>query len=115
MGAKSKPEVYTSERCYIAEILNNDTWPEFSMARCRVTPGVTTQSHALAVHEVYVIQTGMGRMRVGDEPAFDVGPGSTVSIPKQVSQSITNTGSEDLVFICVCTPRFSQDRYTSLE
>lgn len=115
MSGKSKPEVYTSERCYITEIINADAWPEFSIARCRVTPGVTTQHHALAVHEVYVIESGTGRMHLGDDPAFDVAAGSTVSIPRGVAQNISNTGTDDLVFTCVCAPRFSQNCYTSLE
>ena len=115
MTKKAKPEVWTGERCYIAELVNDDAWPEFSLARTRVEPGVTTQLHALAVHEVYVIESGHGRMAVGDDAAFPVGPGDAVTIPLHVSQSIENTGADDLIFLCICTPRFSQECYTSLE
>ena len=86
------------------------------LARTRVEPGVTTQLHALSVHEVYVIESGTGRMTVGDADPF---PGwaraHTVTIPKHVAQSIENTGTDDLIFLCVCTPRFSQECYTSQE
>lgn len=115
MKKKAKPEVWTDERCFIAEIMNDDCWPELSIARCRVEPGVTTQLHVLTVHEVYVIEEGTGRMRIGDLPPFDVAAGDAASIPAGDSQSITNTGSGDLIFTCVCTPRFSQKCYTSLE
>ena len=115
MADKSKPEVWTAERCFISEILNDDAWQAFSLARCRVEPGVTTQLHALSVLEFYVIEQGRGRMRVGDDPPFEIGRGDTVTIPKHAAQSVTNTGSTDLVFLCLCTPRFSQDCYTSLE
>jgi len=117
MAGKSKPgeEVWTVERCYITELLNDDGQPEVSIARTRVEPGVTTQLHALSVAEWYVIESGQGRMRVGKEPAFDIAPGDTVTIPKQVAQQITNTGHEDLVFLCVCAPKFSPECYTSLE
>lgn len=115
MGGKSKPEVWTSERCYITEVLNEETWPEFSIARCRVEPGVTTELHALSVHEVYVIERGNGLMRVGEAPPYKVGPGDTVTIPRYAAQSLANTGTGDLVFTCVCTPKFSQNCYTSLE
>ena len=115
MSPEPKPEVWTEERCYVTEILNDGNWPEVSIARCRVTSGVTTQRHALAVHEVYLIERGSGLVRVGDEAPREVTPGATVSIPKHVPQCITNTGREDLVFTCVCTPKFSQDCYTSLE
>ena len=56
LGRNEKPERYTSERCWISEILNDLRWPEFSIARCRVEPGVPTELHALAVHEGYVIE-----------------------------------------------------------
>jgi mannose-6-phosphate isomerase-like protein (cupin superfamily) len=115
MTEKAKPEVWTGERCYITELVNDAAWPEFSLARTRVEPGVTTQLHALDVHEVYVIESGHGRMRIGDNAPFPVGPGDTVTIPQHVAQNIENTGAEDLVFLCVCTPRFSQECYTSME
>ena len=115
MSDKSKPERWTDERCWISELVNDGAWPEFSIARCRVEPGVTTQLHALSVHEVYVLERGEGRMHVGDEPPFAVAPGDVVTIPKHAAQCIHNTGAEDLVFSCVCTPRFSQECYTSLE
>ncbi|MGI9223325.1 MAG: cupin domain-containing protein [Woeseiaceae bacterium] len=117
MAGKPKPgeEVWTVERCYISELLNNNSQPEVSLARTRVESGVTTQLHALSVSEWYVIESGHGRMRVGDEPAFDVRPGHTATIPKHVAQQITNTGQEDLIFLCVCTPKFSQKCYTPLE
>ena len=115
MAGKAKPEVWTSERCFIAELLNDADWPEVSLARCRVEPGVTTELHALDVLEVYVVESGCGLMRVGDEEPFPVGPGSAVTIPQHVSQQITNTGSVDLLFLCICTPRFLPESYTPLE
>jgi mannose-6-phosphate isomerase-like protein (cupin superfamily) len=117
MVGKAKPgqEVWTDERCYITELLNSASQPEVSIARTRVEPGVTTQLHQLSVFEWYVIETGQGLMRVGDATPFAVGPGDTVAIPKHAAQQITNGGEEDLTFLCVCTPRFSQECYTSLE
>ena len=115
MGKEAKPEVWTSERCFISELINEETWPEFSIARTRVEPGVTTQLHALSVHEIYVIESGIGLMTVGDDAPFLVGPGEVVTIPQHVAQCIENTGSNDLLFVCVCTPKFSRECYTSLE
>lgn len=115
MEANSKPEFWTQERCYIVEILNEESRPEFSLARCRVEPGVTTQLHRLDVMEWYVMKDGEGLMFVGDETPRRVGPGDTVMIPAGTPQQISNTGSADLVFVCVCTPRFKPDGYESLE
>ncbi len=117
MGNKAKPlkEMWTAERCFITEFLNSDDQPEVSIARTRVEPGITTQLHTLSVAEWYVLESGQGLMSVGEAPAFAVGPGDTVTIPKNASQQITNTGQDDLFFLCVCAPRFSQECYTSLE
>ena len=115
MTGKAKPEQWTSERCYITELINDPQWSEVSLARCRVEPGVTTQLHELSVHEVYVIEEGNGRMSVGNSAPFTIGPGDTVTISKHVPQRVQNTGDGDLVFLCVCTPRFSPKCYTSLE
>ena len=115
MRDKAKPEVWTAERCFISEWLNSPDYPEVSIARCRVEPGVTTQNHSLSVHEVYVIESGSGVMMLGDHAPFQVGPGSVVTIPKHAAQCIRNDGHDDLTFLCVCTPRFSQECYTSLE
>lgn len=114
MVDKSKPEAWTTERCFISEIINDDAWPELSLARCRVEPGVTTERHELSVLEFYIVERGHGRMRLGDNPPFDIGPGDTVTIPRHAPQSVTNSGDSDLVFLCLCSPRFSQDCYTSL-
>ena len=119
MGDKSKPastiEVRTGERCYITEFINEPGTPEVSVARCRVEPGVTTQLHNLSVIEWYVVESGHGEMRLGEDPPRRLGPGDTVMIPEGVAQQITNSGSDDLVFLCVCVPRFTPDCYVSLE
>jgi len=116
MGAKSKPtEFLTEERCWITELFNDSALESVSVARARVEPGVTTQLHALSVAEWYVIETGEGRMRVGDRAPVDVAAGDTVQIPTDYAQQITNTGEVDLLFLCVCVPRFSPACYSSLE
>ncbi len=115
MSGRGPIEFWTRERCYITELLNGDEWPEVSLARCRVEPGVTTELHSLDVAEWYVIEQGEGRMHVGSLEPFDVVPGDTVAIAPDESQQIHNTGKEDLVFLCVCAPRFNTDSYTPLE
>lgn len=115
MAGKPKPEFFTIERCYITELLNDSAWPEVSLARARVRPGVTTQLHVLTVAEWYVIESGTGRVSVGDADPQSVSTGSVVTIPRGVAQKIENTGPDDLVFLCLCAPQFLQDCYTPLE
>jgi mannose-6-phosphate isomerase-like protein (cupin superfamily) len=108
-------EFLTPERCYIVETYATDE-DSMSIARARVEPGVTTAWH-LVEHttERYIIAEGRGRVEVGDFPAVDVGPGDVVMIPSATRQRIANVGAVDLIFYCVCTPRFHSKNYRSLE
>jgi mannose-6-phosphate isomerase-like protein (cupin superfamily) len=38
-----------------------------------------------------------------------------VTIPAGVRQRISNIGDRDLIFYCLCTPRFEQKNYRALE
>lgn len=108
-------EIRTSERCYIRERLNDRAIPDVSVAEIRVEPGITTQLHRLTVAEWYLISSGEGLMEVGDAAPFKVGGGDVVTIPVSTPQRITNTGDDDLVFDCICLPRFTSKCYESLE
>lgn len=108
------PERYFSERLYAAEYINDQTIPDFSLARCRVEPGVITQLHRLSVDEWYVIESGEGRMQL-DSQQQDLSAGAIVQIPRGVNQRIHNTGAQDLIFFCVCTPRFTPETYSTDE
>ena len=108
-------EFWIRERCFIREIANTPDISDFSLAETRVEPGVPPELHSCAVREWYVLTRGTGRVEVGGESPADVGPGDIVEIPAGASQRITNTGSDDLLFYCVCLPRFTPDCYVSLE
>lgn len=108
-------EFFTPERCHIRELFNLPSWPDASVARARVEPGITTQLHALTgIREIYVIETGEGVVEVEGRVAA-VGPGDRVDIPAGAPQRITNTGPEDLIFLCLCSPRFVPEAYEALE
>ncbi len=111
-----KSEFYISERCYITELSNSPDDPYLSIAKARVLPGETTQWHRLKdTTERYSILQGKGRVEVGDLPPCTVESGDTVLIPPMSRQRITNIGTEDLIFLAICTPRFSNDCYENLE
>lgn len=108
-------EFTTSERCHITELMNNDASPEVSVAVARVEPGVSTQLHALhGVTESYIVKSGSGLMQVGDQ-VHRVETGDQVAIAADTPQKITNNGDSDLLFYCVCTPRFTVECYINLE
>lgn len=109
-------EFFTEERCFILELWNSASDETVSVARARVIPGVTTQLHRLnGVEERYVLLEGEGRMEVGDREPHEVRGGDVVRVPAGAAQRIANTGSEDLLILCVCTPRFVPECYESLE
>lgn len=109
-------EFETDERCRILEVSNSAIDPDLSVARARVEPGVTTRWHALdSIDERYLIVGGSGVVEVGEESPERVGPGDMVIIPRGVRQRIRNDGQDDLVFYCLCTPRFRPEDYRTLE
>ena len=109
-------EYYFDEGCHITEWLNSAEDESASIARARVEPGVTTRLHRLrGVAERYVILQGNGLVEVGALTPASVGPGDVVVIPPGVPQRMTNTGSSDLIFLAVCTPRFTPEAYENLD
>lgn len=115
LQADESGEFFIPERCFILELSNSDADDKMSIARARVEPGVTTQLHRLVgVEERYLVVAGRGRMEVGELEPREVGPGDVVLIPAGVAQRITNIAEEDLVFLCVCTPRFFPECYEAL-
>jgi len=121
MKAQIKPykpgdEYLTEERCYITELSNSEDDPDVSIARARVKPDTTTRWHRLnGTIERYSIISGAGLMELGDQTPQHVKQGDTILIPSMCAQRITNTGNEDLIFLAVCTPRFTDDNYQDIE
>ena len=109
-------EYLTSEGCYITEVSNSADDSAVSIARARLEPGKTTRWHRLSgTAERYVILVGCGRVEVGSLPPADVAVGDVVLIPPLCRQRITNTGTDDLIFLAICTPRFSDDAYEDID
>jgi len=115
INADNKDEFFTEEGCFILELWNLPEDVEVSVARARVRPGITTARHRLhnAV-ERYVILEGTGLVEIGDHPPTEVGAGDFVIIPRRTPQRITNIGDRDLVFLCICTPRFATEDYEAM-
>jgi len=109
-------EYFTPEQCHIFELSNSADDEALSVARARVAPGVTTRWHRLAgIAERYYVLAGRGRVEVGDDAPADVGPGDIVIIPPDCRQRIANTGEGDLLFLALCTPRYTDAAYQDVE
>lgn len=112
----SSKEFFTPERCHITEVMNPIENITFSIAQARVEPGVVTQLHALKeTDEAYYILSGEGEMEVDGKILGKVKSGDVIWIPKEKSQRIKNVGMDDLIFLCICSPKFKVDVYENLE
>ncbi|MTB50987.1 cupin domain-containing protein [Lewinella sp. W8] len=112
-GPSEDQEYYFKERCHILEVINHPEAPAISLARARVEPGVTTVLHAVARTEVYYVLEGRGVARVGDQE-YTLGQGQAAYISPGTPQQISNTEATDLVFLAICSPRFTPESYTDL-
>lgn len=112
----SAKEFFTPERCFISEIWNSSEDENLSIALAKAKPGIKTALHYLeGVDERYLITAGKGRVEIGDLPPTEVDVGDLVIIPAGTSQRITNIGKTDLVFYCICTPRFKINFYHGIK
>ena len=110
------PEYFFAEGCFITELSNSGDDPEVSIARARLEPGKTTRWHYLrGTTERYVVLQGTGLVEVDELPAQHVTSDDVVIIPAGARQRISNTGSNDLVFLAICSPRFTPVAYIDIE
>jgi mannose-6-phosphate isomerase-like protein (cupin superfamily) len=109
-------EYFFEEGCFILELSNTPHDPELSITRARLEPGRSTRMHRLTgIIERYVILEGIGLVEVGEFAPQDVRPGDVVIIPPGCNQRIANKGMVNLVFLALCTPRFTKDAYQDVQ
>lgn len=113
---KPETEYFFAEGCFITELSNTSADGEVSIARARLEAGKCTRWHRLrATAERYVILQGEGRIEVGRQLREDVAAADVVVIPPMAPQRICNRGDTELIFLVVCTPRFTAEAYEDLE
>lgn len=114
--SQSLNEYWFHEGCHILEVSNHADDPDVSIARARVEAGKKTRLHKLnAVTERYLIFAGEGMVEIDRREGVRVTAGDVVVIPANSPQCIENTGTADLVFYAICSPRFTPDCYQELE
>lgn len=75
----------------------------YSLAHASVAPGNASLPHRLVGSESYYILQGKGKMYIEDT-VFEVQKDSVFLVPANALQHIENTGTEDLVFLCIVEP-----------
>jgi mannose-6-phosphate isomerase-like protein (cupin superfamily) len=107
---KAKPFI-TKDNSEIREILSpgNSSLRNQSLAEARISPGkATIQHYHIESEEIYYILQGRAEIRVeGDVEEVVEGDGIVI-LPGQ-KHRIWNTGDEDLVFLCCCTPSYGDE------
>jgi oxalate decarboxylase/phosphoglucose isomerase-like protein (cupin superfamily) len=54
-------------------------------------------------------------MEIEEEDGFEVGINDVVSIPPNSAQRIQNISDEDLIFLAICNPPFTDSNYEDLD
>jgi mannose-6-phosphate isomerase-like protein (cupin superfamily) len=109
-------EYFFEEGCHITEWLNDPEDPDLSIARARLPVGGRTRWHRLhGISERYLLLSGRGRVEVEGLAASEIGAGDVVLIPPGHAQRIQALGDADLLFLALCTPRFTQACYEDIE
>jgi mannose-6-phosphate isomerase-like protein (cupin superfamily) len=70
------------------------------LAHAYVPPGEMLIGHVDPMEEIYIVQSGQGRMQVGNE-VCEVEPGDAIHIPIGQFHELTNTGGEALTVLVV--------------
>ncbi|MBI2826057.1 MAG: cupin domain-containing protein [Planctomycetia bacterium] len=105
------PAFTTKDGSEIRELLadRNSCIRKQSLAEARLAPGLSTTPHYHPrTEEIYYILAGHGLMRIADESRA-VGPGDAIAIPPGARHQITNTGADELRFLCCCAPGYEHE------
>jgi len=101
----------TKDGSEIREILapRNSSLRNQSLAGARVSPGKNTiQHYHIESEEIYYVLQGKGQIGVEGE-VREIIEGDGIAIMPGQSHRIWNTGVEDLVFLCYCSPSYSDE------
>ena len=100
------PEFLAGDHTVLRELLHPQKTPlsiGYSLAQGHLKPGSRSKPHRLASSEVYYFLEGEGLFRVGDEER-PIAKGSVVYVAPQETQSVENTGTKNLEFLCLVDP-----------
>lgn len=86
----------------------------YSLAHGRLAPGRRSKRHRLASSEVYYFIAGQGRFTI-DHEVCPVEGGAVVYVPPGGDQSLENTGTCDIEFLCLVDPAWRVEDEQVLE
>lgn len=86
----------------------------YSLAHGTLGPGQRSKWHALTSSEVYYFIAGQGRFMIEDQVVL-VEAGTTLYVPPGGKQSLENTGSQEIEFLCLVDPAWTLEDEQVLE
>ncbi len=99
------------DKTMIKEVLhpkNDQLDLPYSLAHASVGVGQSSLPHLLKGSEVYYILQGKGRVVIDEESRL-LEVGDLVFIPAGAHQHIQNVGEEELRFLCIVAPAWSEE------
>lgn len=111
ISLKDRPGFRAGDGSFLRELLHparTSLAVGYSLAHAAVSPGRATRPHRLRSAEVYYVLEGRGLMHVGEETAM-VAAGQAVYIPPGEIQFIENDGPNELLFLCIVDPAWTDD------
>jgi mannose-6-phosphate isomerase-like protein (cupin superfamily) len=115
--ASDRPEFLARDHTRLREVLHPAQHPlklGYSLAHGILGPGQRSKWHVLDSSEVYYFLAGQGKFMIDDE-VTSVEPGITVYVPPGGRQSLENTGSQDIEFLCLVDPAWKAEDERILE
>lgn len=112
-----RPEFLAGDHTLLRELLNPAKQPialGYSLAHGTLAPSVRSKQHRLTSSEVYYIIAGRGRLTV-DDSVIEVEAGSVVYVPPGGKQSLENSGSTAIEFLCLVDPAWRLEDEEVLE
>jgi len=86
----------------------------YSIAQFTLEPGKKSKLHKMSSSEIYYILEGSGSLRIDDD-THNIEKDDSVYVPPNSKQFIENTGSNNLIFLCIVEPAWKADDEILLE
>ena len=111
MHLKQCPEFLAGDHTRLRELLHPakaELKLGYSLAHGLLDPGKQSLWHRLKSSEVYYFIAGRGVMKV-EEASMPVQAGSVIYVPPGAKQSLINTGTESIEFLCLVDPAWKAE------
>ncbi len=105
------PEFLAGDHTRLRELLHPAKAPlalGYSLAHGSLDPGKQSLWHRLKSSEVYYFIAGRGVMSI-EEESTAVEPGSVIYVPPGAKQSLLNSGTNQMKFLCLVDPAWTAE------